>query len=163
MENKAFEAADTLNGTRGKFTVSITFWIILLYAMPNSTEERGLRSTFMPREMLQNLLCLCFFIFHFEQLWVLPLWMPCSMLTKTRAFIRVKLKVAGNEKWKKKNTWVFFSHKHNKLWSISLGQKVDCKPLLSEEWPTEPLECFVQPHGRPKSFIEKFHSNIIHS
>ena len=105
-----------------------------------------------------------FFIFYFEQLWVLPLWMPCSMLTKTRAFIRVKLKVAGNEKWKKKkNTWAFFSHKHNKLWSISLSQKVDRKPLLSEEWPTEPLECFVQPHGRPKSFIEKFHSNIIHS
>ena len=43
------------------------------------------------------------------------------------------------------------------------SQKVDRKPLLSEEWPTEPLECFVQPHGRPKSFIEKFHSNIIHS
>ena len=38
-------------------------------------------------------------------------------------------------KWKtKKTTWVFFSHKHSKYWSISLGQKVEHKPVFSEEW-----------------------------
>ena len=32
---------------------------------------------------------------------------------------------------KKINTWVFFLHK---FWSFSLGQKVERKPLLSQEW-----------------------------
>ena len=89
------------------------FWLFQEYTNfrhAHSSEKRGLRSTFWPREMLQNLLCLwkkktqvVFFVFHFEQLWVLPLWMPWtwSMLTYTRAFIKVKLKVAWNEKWKK--------------------------------------------------------------
>ena len=34
----------------------------------------------------------------------------------------------------KKTTWVFFFHKHSKFWSISLGQKVEHKPVFSEEW-----------------------------
>ena len=63
-----------------KSILAITFCFKLPY---NSSEIRGLGSTFCPREMLQNLQCLCkkksqvaFFIFHFEQLWVLPYECP---------------------------------------------------------------------------------------
>ena len=86
----------------------------------DSSEKRGLCSTFRPREMLQNLLCLwikktqvVFFVFHFEQLWVLPLWMPWSM----SAFIKAKLKVDQNEKQIKLLEFSFHIGKH----SISLG------------------------------------------
>ena len=27
-------------------------------------------------------------------------------------------------------TWVFFLHEHSKFWNVSLGQKVELKPLL---------------------------------
>ena len=52
---------------------------VMYLVMFHSSEKRGLRSTFWPRETLQILLCLwkkktqlVFFIFHFKQLWVLP-------------------------------------------------------------------------------------------
>ena len=45
---------------------------------------------------------------------------------------KVKLKVALHEKWKK-TTWVFFFYKYGKFWSIPQEQKVDLKPLFSEE------------------------------
>ena len=51
---------------------------------------------------------------------------------KTQAVHKVKLKVALNEKISTL-TWGFFLHKHSKLWSISLGQEVERKPLISEE------------------------------
>ena len=54
------------------------------------------------------------------------------MLTKTRAFIRGKNKVAQNEKWKKL-LWVFVFIKYGKFWSISLELFIKHKPLLSEE------------------------------
>ena len=90
------------------FKDSFSSYHYIIDASFHSSEKTGLRSTFWPRETLQNLLCLwkkktqvVFFVFHLEQLWVLPLWMPWSMSTYTRAFIKVKLKVAWNEKWKK--------------------------------------------------------------
>ena len=83
----------------------------------------GYDSTFWYREIIQNLLCLCkkktqvvfsFFIssyFEFS-----PYECPEGL------------------KWKmKKTTWVFFLHKNSKFWSISIGQKVERKPLFSEE------------------------------
>ena len=33
-------------------------------------------------------------------------------------------------KMKKLSTWVFFLNKHSKISSISLGQKVECKPIF---------------------------------
>ena len=72
----------------------------------------GLRSTFWPRETFQNLLCLCKKKPHL--LWVLHL---------------VKLKVTWNGKTKK-TTLVCFLLKHSKFWSISLGQKAECKHLF---------------------------------
>ena len=45
-----------------------------------------------------------------------------------------KGKTQSCSKWKtKKSIWVFFFHKHSKLWSVFLGQKVERKPLFSEE------------------------------
>ena len=45
---------------------------------------------------------------------------------------KVKLKVTRND-IRKKPTWGFFLHKHSKFCSISLEQKVECKPFISEE------------------------------
>ena len=36
----------------------------------------------------------------------------------------------------KKTTWVFVFPKYGKFWSISLGQIIKHKPLISEEWYT---------------------------
>ena len=45
-----------------------------------------------------------------------------------------KGKTQSCSKWKtKKTTWVFFFYKHSKFWSVSLGQKVERKPVFSEE------------------------------
>ena len=52
---------------------------------------------FMEKENLSSL-------FHFEQLWDLPIWIPWSDI------------------------------EHSKFWSISLDQKVEHKTLSSEEW-----------------------------
>ena len=46
-----------------------------------------------------------------------------------------KAKAQSCSKWKMKKTiGVFFLHKHSKFWSVSLGQKVEGKPLFCEEW-----------------------------
>ena len=75
---------------RGIVYICICFCICTMYIeiLIHSSEKTGLRSTFWPRETLQNLLCLwkkktqaVFFVFHLEQLWVLPLWMRWSMST----------------------------------------------------------------------------------
>ena len=72
------------------------FWLRKLWKNWNinihSSDKRGLRSTFWPREKLQNL---------------------CK---------------------KKTQVFIFFLHTHSKFKSFSLGQKVECKPLFSEEW-----------------------------
>ena len=72
------------------FKDSFSSYHYIIDASFHSSEKTGLRSTFWPRETLQNLLCLCkkktpvvFFIFHFEQLWALALSMPWSMWPKT--------------------------------------------------------------------------------
>ena len=50
-----------------------------------------------------------------------------------------KAKAQSCSKWKmKKTTGVFFLHKHSKFWSVSLGQKIEFKPLFSEECSTLP-------------------------
>ena len=49
-----------------------------------------------------------------------------------QGILKVKLKVAQNEK-QKKTTWVFFFDKYSKFWSISPDKKVDLKPLFSKE------------------------------
>ena len=53
--------------------------------------------------------------------------------------------------WKtKKTTWVFFFHKHSKFWGISLSQKIEPKPLFSEEWVNNEINYFTpltQYHG----------------
>ena len=54
---------------------------------------------------------------------------------------RVKLKVARNEKRKKKLcTWVFFFYKYGKIWSVPLEQKFDLEPLFSEEWSAKSIQ-----------------------
>ena len=71
----------------------------------HSSEKRGLRSTFCPRETLQNLLYfmhkkthVVFFVFHFVQLWVFPY--ECPGLCRHRPWHSLG-KVARNEKRKK--------------------------------------------------------------
>ena len=61
--------------------------------------------------------------------------MPCFMLTKTRAYIREKYKVARNEKQNKIYTiWIFIFQKYGKFWRIPLGHFIKHKHLISEEW-----------------------------
>ena len=79
-----------MNERMNVFSKNIDFslWGINHATLTHSSEKTGLRPTYWPRKMLQNLLCLwkkktqvVFFVFHLEQLWVLPLWMPWSMST----------------------------------------------------------------------------------
>ena len=65
------------------------------------------------------------------QVWVLPYW--CSYVNKDQGIYTVKLKVARNEKWKKL-CGVFLFYKYGKFWSVLPKQKVEHKPLFSEEW-----------------------------
>ena len=46
---------------------------------------------------------------------------------------KIKLKVAWNEK-RKKTAWVFLYIQYGKFWSVSPEQKIERKPLFSEEW-----------------------------
>ena len=41
----------------------------------------------------------------------------------------------------KKTTWIFFFYKYGKFWSISPEQKVERKPLLSEEYKYTLVSC----------------------
>ena len=93
-----YSLGNSSNVLRAKFTC-------LTY---HSLEIRSLFLMKWPSEMLQNLPHFiytktknCFFCFSFRATLFLPLWMPWSMLTLTRAFNRGKYKVAWNEKWKK--------------------------------------------------------------
>ena len=117
---------------------SLELRLFLFKLCSHSSELRGLCSTKSSSEMLQNLLYfmykkthVVFFVFNFMQLYIFTLWMPWSMLTYTRAFIRWKCKVARNEK---RFSWVFLYIKYSKFWSISLEHFVERKPFISEEW-----------------------------
>ena len=107
----------------------------------DSSEKRGLCSTFRPREMLQNLLCLwikkmqvVLFCFSFRAT-------LSSTLMNALVYVDIhqgiyKGKTQSCLKWKmKKTSWVFFFHKYSQFWNVSLGQKVERKPLFSEECP----------------------------
>ena len=69
----------------------------------HSSEIKGLHSTFCSREMLQNLLCLC------------------KKKPQVGFFLYI---ISSNFEFYLMNALVFV---------ISLGKKVDCKPLFSEE------------------------------
>ena len=72
---------------------------VVLYLASHTSIKRGLRSTFWPPKMLQNLSYLwkkktrvVFFVFHLEQLWVLPYKCPglCRQILKH---------VGGSKSW----------------------------------------------------------------
>ena len=104
----------------------------------HSSEKRALRSTFWPRETLQNLLCLCkkktqvvFFRFSFQ---------ATLSFTLMNALVYVDIdqgihkgKTQSCSKWKtKKTTWVFFLYKYRKFWSISSEFKLEHKKFILE-------------------------------
>ena len=71
------------------------------------------------------------FFRFFVQLSVFLLWMPWSMSTSTRAFIRGKVML--HEMKNEKTTWVFLYIKCSKFLSVSLEHFIGRKPLISEE------------------------------
>ena len=104
----------------------------------HSSEKRGFHSTFWPREMPPNLIwlykkkTLVIFCFLFQV--TLSLYLMNALVYVNIDQDIHKVKTQSYSKWKTKTTWVFFLHKHSKFWSVSLGQKVESKPLFSEEW-----------------------------
>ena len=57
-----------------------------------------------------------------------------NFLFRQNKIYKVKLKVPPNKKRKKLHAWVSFIYKYGKFWSLSPEQKVEVKPLFSEEW-----------------------------
>ena len=75
--------------------------------LPHSSEERGLRSTFLSGKMLQNLPYLyIIYVFHLEHFWILPYECP-GLCDINRGIHRVKLKNALNENRKKLRRFSF--------------------------------------------------------
>ena len=96
----------------------------------DSSEKRGLCSTFRPREMLQNLLCLwikkmqvVLFCFSFRAT-------LSSTLMNALVYVDIhqgiyKGKTQSCLKWKMKKTkWVFFFYKYSKFWSVLPDKKL---------------------------------------
>ena len=86
---------------------------------------------FMVKENPSMYVFFLFFIFHLEQLWILPY--KCPGLCWHRLG-HLKGKTPKSSKWKTK---LVIFHKYGKFWSVLLEQKVERKPPFSEE------RCFV--------------------
>jgi len=111
----------------------------MTHIVDHSSEKRSLCSTFWPREMLPNFVCL---YKRKTQFFLFPFWATLSfILMNALVYVDIdqgihKGKTQSCSKWKTKKlpTCVFFLNKQRKFWSISWGQKVGHKPLFSEEW-----------------------------
>ena len=101
--------------------ISFFFWPEYL-----SSEIRGLCFAKWLSETLQNLAYLLVSLMN-ALVYVGTRHKPGHSLGKP-------IKVARDEKGKKKNTWVFVFQKYGKLWIISIGHFIKHKPLISEEW-----------------------------
>ena len=69
-------------------------------------------------------------IYDFLSFWMKPLYVN---LFANSSFFRCSFGATLNLKMKK-TMLVFFFYKYGKFWSILLEQKVERKPLFSEEW-----------------------------
>ena len=105
-----------------------------------SSEIRVLCLMKWPSETLQNLpyfwntkthaIHIVFFPFSIVLLYFFAYWMPWSTYVKT---------VVRTERWKK--LWVFIFQKYGKFGSVSLGHFIKLKPLISEQWSINSLQC----------------------